>query len=42
MTKIIKWHSMDILDKDCFKEGKKYTPDCPSYNLGWLYFDEDD
>lgn len=31
------WKGIEIPDKDCFKEGKKCTPDCPSYDLGWLY-----
>ena len=37
--KTIKWHSMDIPDKDCFN-GKKCTPDCPSYDLEWLYLED--
>ena len=42
MTKTIKWYSIDIPDKDCFKEGKKCIPDCHSYDLGWLYLNEDE
>lgn len=39
--KKIKWYSMMIPDKDCFKPGKKCTPVCPSYDLGWLYLDDE-
>ena len=32
----IEWKGMMIPDKDCF-DGKKCTPECPSYDMGWLY-----
>lgn len=37
MNKKIEWHGIKIPDKDCFEKGKKCTPDCSSYDLGWLY-----
>ena len=40
--KTIMWKGIEILDKDCFKEGKKCTPDCLSYDLGNLYFNKED
>lgn len=36
-----KWGKMEIPDRNCFKEGKKCTPSCPSYDLGWLYPEDD-
>lgn len=33
----IEWKGIMVPDKDCFKEGKKCTPDCSSYDMGWLY-----
>ena len=33
----IKWHSIIIPDKDCFKDGKKCTPYCSLYDFGRLY-----
>ncbi len=36
-----KWHGITIPEKWCFT-GKKCTPDCMSYDMGWLYMDEDD
>lgn len=40
--KTIEWKGIKIPDKDCFKKGKKCTPDCPSYDLGWLYPEDED
>jgi hypothetical protein len=40
--KTIKWQGIDIPDKDCFKAGKKCTPDCPSYDLGNLYLPDEE
>lgn len=40
MYDLIEWKGMKIPNKVCFKRGKKCTPDCPSYDLGWLYYDE--
>lgn len=37
MRTFIRWKDIEIPDKDCFKKGKKCTPDCTSYDLGWLY-----
>jgi len=37
MSEMIEWKGMMIPDKDCFRKGKKCTPDCSSYDLGWLY-----
>lgn len=37
-----KWHGIEIPEKYCFKKNKKCTPDCPSYDLGWLYSENDD
>lgn len=37
MVNKIEWEGIMITDKDCFKDGKKCTPDCPSYDMGWLY-----
>lgn len=31
------WNDMEIPEKYCFKEGKKCTPDCSSYDFGWIY-----
>lgn len=39
--KTIMWKGIEIPDKNCFKEGKKCTPDCSSYDLGWLYLEDD-
>ena len=35
------WHGIKIPDKDCFKKGKKCTPDCSSYDLGWLTLEDE-
>ena len=40
--KWIRWKGMIIPDKDCFKPGKKCTPECSSYDMGWLYPEDDD
>ncbi len=39
--KTIIWNGIEIPDKDCFKKDKKCTPECPSYDLGNLYFDDE-
>ncbi len=40
--KFVEWEGMKIPDRDCFKNGKKCTPECSSYDLGWLYCDDND
>ena len=42
MTKTMMWKGMEIPDKMCFKAGKRCTPDCSSYDLGDLYFEDED
>mgnify|MGYP007044103013 CR=1 FL=1 len=39
--KKIMWNNILIPDKDCYKEGKKCTPDCSSYDFGWLYTEDE-
>ena len=40
--KTIMWEGLEIPDKNCFKKGKKCTPDCSSYDLGWLTLTNED
>ena len=42
MVKTIQWNRITIPDKDCFVWDKKCTPECPSYDIGNLYFDDED
>lgn len=39
--KTMMWKGIEIPDKDCFKKGKKCTPECSSYDLGWLYLEDE-
>ena len=36
------WNNIEIPDRDCFKKGKKCTPDCLSYDLGNLYLSDEE
>lgn len=39
--KTIMWKGIEIPNKECFKQGKKCTPDCSSYDVEWLYLENE-
>jgi len=39
--KTIMWKGIEIPDKDCFKKGKKCTPECSSYDLVNLHLPDE-
>jgi hypothetical protein len=36
------WGGIKIPERWCFKEGKKCTPDCSIYDMGWLYLEDEE
>lgn len=36
------WGGIKIPEKWCFKKDKKCTPDCSSYDMGWIYLEDEE